>query len=391
MAQPHIAYNSKNNLFVTYTHDYFGWTTEGRVIKMLVFDGHQWSEPILVSEGMSGSDYNKVIVDNYDNIFVFWAYGSQFMYYRYLENGEWSDFYCPYCDSTDIFAFADGHSLSENNLHWIGASLSANYFGERLQYYLYNISTNGWSEPQMPIQDTITVGKDISLNSNGFPECVYRTYPSPDDKTKYIKKEGNNWSEPELVAGTERTQINQNIAIDRNNDKHIVEAAYNNNSTHLMHYRTIKNEWYGTIIDSSTNFCNPTKLIFHNNKLYLLYFKDSIPGTPDDDIFFTKYDILTHIPEVEHKPDTLQVFPNPASHSVTIAFELEQQQHITVAVLDIAGKPIKQIANQSLPSGAHSFTWNGTDNSGRQVNSGTYLVQLQTQQGSATQTVEIAR
>jgi flagellar hook assembly protein FlgD len=60
-------------------------------------------------------------------------------------------------------------------------------------------------------------------------------------------------------------------------------------------------------------------------------------------------------------------------------------------VLDIAGKPIKQITNQILPSGAHSFTWNGTDHSGRPVKSGTYLVQLQTKQGSTTQAVEIAR
>ena len=75
MAQPHIACDSKNRLYLTYTHDYHGWTPEGRLIKMLTCDGHQWGEPITASEGMPGSHYNNIIIDHNDRIYVFWDHG----------------------------------------------------------------------------------------------------------------------------------------------------------------------------------------------------------------------------------------------------------------------------------------------------------------------------
>jgi len=318
------------------------------------------------------------------------------MLYRYFENGYWSNYYCPYCDSLDMFAFSDSHELLGNQLFWVGASMSSSYYGERPQYYEFYVKENFWREQEMISTDTIIVDIAMKMNNENIPNVTYRkrtTSPqSGTDLTALIKKEGSNWNTPEIVAHETGMQSYQRIAIDQNNDIHIVENIYKSNDSKLVHYHLSDEIWINYVIDQSANFCHPSKLLFFNKKLYLIYFKSNIGGYQSDgDIFFTKYDILTHIPEAKHKPAALQVFPNPARHSVTIAFELEQQQHITVAVFDIAGKPIKQIANQSLPSGAHSFVWNGTDHSGRQVNSGTYLVQLQTQQGSATQTVEIAR
>jgi hypothetical protein len=388
MSQPHIDFDSKNNLYVTYN---YATGTPDKMVYLIVYDGRQWSDPILVSEGMPGSDYNKVVLDNEERVFVFWAYGSQFTYYRYLENGAWSDFYCPYCDSVDVFAFADGHCLSENNLHWIGASMSFNYYGERLQYYLFDINNNRWSTPQMPVQDTITVGIDIALNSGELPECVYRTYPSPDDKTKYIRKEGNNWSNPELVSGTKMTQINQQIAIDQNNDKHIVETAFNNSSTHLMHYHALKNVWYGTIIDSSTNFCNPTELLFHQDKLYLVYFRDSIPGTPDDDIFFTKYDIVTCIEEETRQTRELKIYPNPGSDNIYIEFENDQQQQIDLSIFDMNGKHQITLFSETRPQGMYRQLWNGKDNKGKQLSAGQYLIRLKSGRNTITGLVEIIK
>jgi hypothetical protein len=388
MSRPHIACDSKNHLYVTYD---YATGTANKMVYLITYDGHQWSEPIFVSEGMPGSDHNNVVVDNDERVFVFWNLYSYFRYYRILEGNIWSDFYCPYCDSTDMFEFADGHFLSENLLHWIGASMSYNYYGDRLQYYLFDINTNYWSGPQMPVQDTITVGIDITLNNNDLPECVYRTYPSPDDKTKYILKEGNNWSNPELVSGTKRTQINQNIAIDQNNDKHIVETAFNNSSTHLMHYHALKNVWYGTIIDSSTNFCNPTKLLFHQDKLYLIYFKDSIPGTPDDDIFFTKYDIVTNVKEETRQITELKIYPNPGSDNIYIEFDNDQQQQIGLSILDMNGKHLITLISETRPQGMYRQLWNGKDKKGKQVSAGQYLIRMKLGRNTTTGFVEIIK
>jgi len=389
MSQPHIACNGKNHLFVTYT---YATGTPDKMVYLIAYDGLQWSNPILISEGMPGSHYNNVIIDHNDRVYVFWDYSTTSDdYYKYFENEMWSPPNCPYPGNREFYALMEANVSELNSLHWIGASAGYEYYGERVQYFFYDYNSSSWQKPQMPVEDTITVGIDIALNSGELPECVYRTYPSPDDKTKYIRKEGNNWSNPELVSGTKMTQINQQIAIDQNNDKHIVETAFNNSSTHLMHYHALKNVWYGTIIDSSTNFCNPTELLFHQDKLYLVYFRDSIPGTPDDDIFFTKYDIVTCIEEETRQTRELKIYPNPGSDNIYIEFENDQQQQIDLSIFDMNGKHQITLFSETRPQGMYRQLWNGKDNKGKQLSAGQYLIRLKSGRNTITGLVEIIK
>jgi hypothetical protein len=361
------------------------------MVYLITYDGHQWGEPILVSEGMPGSDYNKVVVDNDDRVFVFWAYGSQFMYYRYSDNFTWSDFYCPYCDSTDIFAFADGHFLSENLLHWIGASMSYNYYGERLQYYLFDINTNYWSEPQMPVHDTITVGKDIAVNKNELPECAFRTYPAPDDETKHIRKEGNYWSDPDLVAGVDGNQWYQQIAVDQNNDVHIVERQGTTGSQGLVHYKKKDVNWVGQYIDTAYAL-GFQKLQFNNNKLYCVYGKAwEVEKEVDSDLFFTKYDIVTNINQETLQSPELKIYPNPGSDNIYIEFENDKQQHIDLSVFDINGKHIITLISETKPQGVYRQLWNGTDKHRKEVSKGSYLVRLKSGRNTVTRSVEVLK
>jgi len=394
MSQPHINCDSKNHLYVTYD---YATGTPYKMVYLIVYDGHRWSNPILVSEGMPGSDYNKVVVDNNDRVLVFWNLYSFYTYYRIFDGNLWSEFYCPFCDSTDKYLVSE-HTKgisNDNFIKWSGASASVNYYGERAQYYELNIFSNTWEYPELISNDTMNVHIDISRNSNNIPVCVYRKISeinyTASDSTKYVQKEGNYWGSPELVSGTERMQINQKIAIDQNDDKHIVEAEFKSNSTHLMHYHTSKNLWFGSIIDSSTNFCNPTKLLFHQDKLYLVYFKDSIPGTPDDDIFFTKYDIVTGKTEQPGSLAELKIYPNPASGSISIEFENNNEQEIELSVYDITGKHIITLINKNIPPGVQQILWNGKDKNGKEVKSGSYLVSLSYGRNFVSQTVEIVR
>ena len=387
MSRPHIACDSKNKLYVTYN---YATGTQDKMVYLLVYDGHQWGEPMLVSEGMPGSDYNKVVVDNNDRLFVFWAYGSQFMYYRYFENNTWSDFYCPYCDSTDIFAFADGHAITDNQMHWIGASMSYNYYGERLQYYFFDINSNSWSEPQMPVQDTITVGKDIALNNDEIPESAYRTYPSPYDKTMHIIKEGIYWSNPDLVAGLNESQKYQQIVLDKNNDVHIVESEVGDYGTKLVHYSKKINQWVDYIIDSAGNMCHFTKLIFSKNNLYVVYHKSETP-TSAGDIWFSKYDIVTDLKEEANQLQELKIYPNPSRQNIYIEIDNKKQQNINLSIFDINGKKIKTLVSETKPRGVYRHIWKGTDKYGKEVKNGLYLVRLQSGRNTLTRTVEVLK
>jgi len=391
MAQPHIACNSKNNLYVTYTHDYLGWTTEGRVIKMLVFDGHQWSEPILVSEGMPGSHYNKVIIDNNNQIIIGWYKDGKF-YYRLYYDTIFSETYCPYCDEEDNYFPVEGVVTFDQKIHWVGSSSSANYYGARLQYYLFDISNMSWSEPQIMVQDTVTDGKDISLNSSGHQECVYRTYPSPDDKTKHIKKEGYYWSDPELVAGVEGHQRYQQIVIDKNDDVNITERQGIIGDQSLVHYYKKDNRWVLQYIDNAYGLAF-SKLIYNNDNLYCVYEKAwEASDAVLYDLFFVRYDIVTDIKkEKTIKATELKIYPNPTTKEIIIEFENNNEQHILLSVYDITGRHIITLINKNLPPGVHRTLWNGTDKNGKEAKSGSYLIRLKSGRNTVTQIVEIIK
>nr|NQU93059.1 T9SS type A sorting domain-containing protein [Bacteroidota bacterium] len=393
MSQPHIACDSKNDIYVTYTYNGLQWPPTGRVIKMLTYDGHQWSEPIIISEGMPGSHYPKVLVSNDDIVYVFWGYLSDEMYYRYRQNNLWSDIYCPYCDSIDLFYFSDGLTVSNHLIHLAGSSISVNYYGERPQYYEYSFVTNTWYNPEQISSDTIVVDIDISLNKSSNPESVYRTYPSPDDETMHTKKEGNFWSTPDLVSVTDKRKVGQQIAINQNNEVHVVETEYYVSSvleTQLVHYFKMGNSWMSQPIDSSDNMCHFPKLLFKNNRLYVVYWWHS-EALGTGDLRFSKYDLVTNIDEKIHHDTKFNIYPNPSKGIINIVFENNKQQHINLSVFNINGKLIKMIANKIFPPSKQRLLWNGTNKNGKEVNSGPYLVRLKSGRKTVTQTVEIIK
>ena len=49
---------------------------------------------------------------------------------------------------------------------------------------------------------------------------------------------------------------------------------------------------------------------------------------------------------------------------------------IKLVVYDINGRIVKEIANGFYEKGTHKFTWNSTDNNGKQVSSGMYIYSM---------------
>jgi len=71
-------------------------------------------------------------------------------------------------------------------------------------------------------------------------------------------------------------------------------------------------------------------------------------------------------------------YPNPFNPQTTIAFELPKREAVTLRVFDIAGRLVKSlISAEPHTPGRHEVVWNGRDESGRQVASGTYFYRLE--------------
>ena len=62
---------------------------------------------------------------------------------------------------------------------------------------------------------------------------------------------------------------------------------------------------------------------------------------------------------------------------MTLRFELPRQTDVvTLELFNVAGRRVRVMSAASLSAVANEFTWNGTDNGGRRMPSGTYLARL---------------
>ncbi len=73
----------------------------------------------------------------------------------------------------------------------------------------------------------------------------------------------------------------------------------------------------------------------------------------------------------------LQNYPNPFCSSTAISYLLESDSHVSIEVYNLLGQLVRTLADSDLPAGSGSVIWDGRDSSGRTVNSGAYIIRLQ--------------
>lgn len=75
---------------------------------------------------------------------------------------------------------------------------------------------------------------------------------------------------------------------------------------------------------------------------------------------------------------SLSNYPNPfrAVTSTTIQFELPHEAEIELAVLDLNGRLVRELAHTNSTAGIHNVHWNGTDALGQRAAAGLYFLRL---------------
>jgi choice-of-anchor B domain-containing protein len=73
---------------------------------------------------------------------------------------------------------------------------------------------------------------------------------------------------------------------------------------------------------------------------------------------------------------SLSNYPNPFHTSTSIRFELTRAAEVDLAVLDLHGRVVKQLAASNHRAGSHDLRWNGEANDGHRVAAGIYFVRL---------------
>ncbi|MGE5806856.1 MAG: FlgD immunoglobulin-like domain containing protein [Ignavibacteria bacterium] len=71
-----------------------------------------------------------------------------------------------------------------------------------------------------------------------------------------------------------------------------------------------------------------------------------------------------------------QNYPNPFNPSTQISFRTKNSADVELKIFDELGNEVKTLLNENMTAGFYSVNWNGENNSGIQVSSGTYFYRL---------------
>jgi hypothetical protein len=81
-------------------------------------------------------------------------------------------------------------------------------------------------------------------------------------------------------------------------------------------------------------------------------------------------------PAPEASPALIAPAPNPVRDEMRYSAVLPREAHVTIRVLDLSGRIVRSLVDESLAPGPHTFAWNSADRSGPALHGGVYFLEM---------------
>jgi hypothetical protein len=81
-------------------------------------------------------------------------------------------------------------------------------------------------------------------------------------------------------------------------------------------------------------------------------------------------------PDIPEKFNISNAYPNPFNPQTQIQIDLLNSEYINAYIYDVNGRMVSKLINDYLSAGQHVITWDGLNNRGNPVASGTYFVRV---------------
>jgi len=83
---------------------------------------------------------------------------------------------------------------------------------------------------------------------------------------------------------------------------------------------------------------------------------------------------------VDFTPQSFELFqnyPNPFNPTTTIKFQVPEASDVSIVIYDMLGQEVKSLFAGSVQAGNFSVEWNGTNNQGQKMSSGSYIYRME--------------
>ena len=86
-----------------------------------------------------------------------------------------------------------------------------------------------------------------------------------------------------------------------------------------------------------------------------------------------------------------QNYPNPFNPNTTIKYQLPKASHINITLYDVLGRIVRVLKDGKQEPGYYSVQWDGIDDFGQQLPSGTYFYRMKTEEFTQTRKLLLIR
>ncbi|MBK8167339.1 MAG: T9SS type A sorting domain-containing protein [bacterium] len=100
---------------------------------------------------------------------------------------------------------------------------------------------------------------------------------------------------------------------------------------------------------------------------------------PFDDSYVTLTGLTAvdpNVPTIEKAGGFRSIHPNPFNPSTKISFVINKSDLVQLNVYNIRGEKVRTLVQDNLPATEYTLTWDGTDDGGKSVASGSYFARL---------------
>ena len=86
--------------------------------------------------------------------------------------------------------------------------------------------------------------------------------------------------------------------------------------------------------------------------------------------------LLDYTVPARRNVELVSISPNPFNPLTTLTFVVRQPAQVRVEIFDVRGRLVRTLVDDHFGIGGHPVDWIGTDDEGRGIGSGVYLVRL---------------
>ena len=267
---------------------------------------------------------------------------------------------------------------------------------------------SGWTADEEVVFSSVSASApSINADYNNHMHLVWedRRNGSSDIYYKeYVPGVGWDPTDTQVTFNTS-SQIQPYVDADPRGNVYAVWTDLRNGSNNPdIYYDTRQNgSWVGnmSLVGAGTDTTNSVQRfpgIVHDDfgTAYVAWSDERFPASigKNKEVFYkVGTDVVTAV-STEQRPALsrlLRNYPNPFNPVTTIQFVVNRDSQVSLRVFDVQGRAVRTLLNSYLAAGSRVVGWDGKDDGGRSMASGTYFLRLQGGGTFLTRTINLVR